>query len=74
MSPADLMMPGATPLLAAAAAAVFLLAGVVKGVVGLGCPPAGAGIMAPAQAAALLVVPSLVTNLWQRLPCHQSSP
>ena len=39
MSPADLMMPGATPLLAAAAAAVFLLAGVVKGVVGLGCPP-----------------------------------
>ena len=38
MSPADLMMPGATPLLAAAAAAVFLLAGVVKGVVGLGLP------------------------------------
>ena len=37
MSPADLMMPGATPLLAAAAA-VFLLAGVVKGVVGLGLP------------------------------------
>ena len=39
MSPADLMMPGATPLLAAAAAAVFLLAGVVRAWSGWGCPP-----------------------------------
>ena len=78
MSPADLMMPGATPLLAAAAAAVFLLAGVVKGVVGLGLPTISmallALIMAPAQAAALLVVPSLVTNLWQARPAATFGP
>lgn len=47
----------------------FLLAGCVKGVVGLGLPTVAMGllglVMAPAQAAALLVLPSLVTNLWQ---------
>lgn len=47
----------------------FLLAGFVKGVIGLGLPTVAVGllglVMAPAQAAALLVVPSLVTNLWQ---------
>lgn len=47
----------------------FVLAGFVKGVVGLGLPTVAMGllglVMAPAQAAALLVVPSLVTNLWQ---------
>ncbi len=51
------------------AAAAFLLAGFVKGVVGLGLPTVAIGllglVMAPAQAASLLVVPSLVTNLWQ---------
>lgn len=50
-------------------AAVFVLGGFVKGVVGLGLPTITMGLlsvaMAPAQAAALLVVPSLVTNLWQ---------
>jgi len=50
---------------------VFLLAGLVKGVIGLGLPTVAIGLltlaMAPAQAAALLVVPSLVTNLWQLL-------
>ncbi len=50
-------------------ALTFLLAGFVKGVVGLGLPTVAMGLlglaMAPAQAAALLVVPSLVTNLWQ---------
>lgn len=49
----------------------FLLAGLVKGVIGLGLPTVAVGlltlVMAPAQAAALLVVPSLVTNLWQLL-------
>ncbi len=49
--------------------ATFLLAGLVKGVIGLGLPTVAMGmlavVMAPAQAAALLVVPSLVTNLWQ---------
>jgi hypothetical protein len=50
-------------------AAVFMLGGFVKGVVGLGLPTITMGLlsvaMLPAQAAALLVVPSLVTNLWQ---------
>ena len=50
-------------------AGVFALGGFVKGVVGLGLPTIAMGLlsvlMLPAQAAALLVVPSLVTNLWQ---------
>ncbi len=47
----------------------FLLAGTVKGVIGLGLPTVAMGLlglaMLPAQAAALLIVPSTVTNLWQ---------
>jgi uncharacterized membrane protein YfcA len=47
----------------------FLLAGFVKGVIGLGLPTVAMGLLAiavaPAQAAALLVVPSFVTNVWQ---------
>jgi uncharacterized membrane protein YfcA len=50
-------------------AAVFVLAGFVKGVIGMGLPTVAMGLlsvtMPPAQAAALLVLPSLVTNLWQ---------
>ncbi|APW38660.1 hypothetical protein RD110_16835 [Rhodoferax koreense] len=53
-------------------AAVFMLAGLVKGVVGLGLPTVAMALlalwMAPAEAAALLVVPSLATNLWQLRP------
>src|SRR3954471_14988995 len=49
--------------------AVFVLGGFVKGVVGLGLPTVTMGLlslaMPPAEAAALLVVPSLVTNVWQ---------
>jgi len=49
--------------------ATFVLAGFVKGVIGLGLPTIAVGIlgvaMAPAQAVALLVVPNLVTNGWQ---------
>jgi len=56
----------------AAAAAVFLLAGVIKGVVGLGLPTVSMGLLAlwmpPVRAAALLIAPSLVTNLWQTGP------
>ena len=56
----------------AAASAVFLLAGVIKGVVGLGLPTVSMALLAlwmsPAQAAALLIVPSLVTNIWQTGP------
>ncbi len=47
----------------------FLLAGAVKGVIGLGLPTVAMGLlgvaMSPAQAAALLIVPSTLTNLWQ---------
>ncbi|MBM7062501.1 sulfite exporter TauE/SafE family protein [Pseudomonas sp. UL073] len=49
--------------------AVFLLAGTVKGAIGLGLPTISVGllglVMPPMQAAAILVVPSMVTNLWQ---------
>jgi uncharacterized protein len=52
-----------------AAALVFLVAGFVKGVIGLGLPTVAMGLlgllMAPAEAAALLIVPSLLTNVWQ---------
>lgn len=55
--------------LAAAIAVVFTLAGLVKGVVGLGLPTIAMGLLTllvpPAQAAALLLAPSLVTNVWQ---------
>src|SRR5215510_9726543 len=50
-------------------AAVFLLAGGIKGVLGLGLPTVAMGllslVMAPAQAAGILVIPALVTNIWQ---------
>ena len=53
----------------AVTAGAFLLAGFVKGVIGLGLPTVSIGLlgllMTPAQAAAILVVPSLVTNIWQ---------
>jgi len=52
-----------------AIAGAFLLAGFVKGGIGLGLPTVSIGLlgllMTPAQAAAILVVPSLVTNIWQ---------
>ena len=48
---------------------VFLLAGFVKGVIGLGLPAVSVGLLGlmtpPAQSASLLVVPSTVTNVWQ---------
>ena len=47
----------------------FLLAGFVKGLIGLGLPTVAVGllsvVMPPAQAAALLIVPAFVTNVWQ---------
>jgi uncharacterized membrane protein YfcA len=49
--------------------ATFLLAGLVKGVIGMGLPTVAMGLLAlllpPAEAAAVLVIPSLVTNVWQ---------
>ena len=50
-------------------AAVFVIAGLTKGVIGLGLPTISMGLLAlvmpPVQAAALLALPSLVTNVWQ---------
>jgi uncharacterized protein len=55
----------------AAVAATFFLAGIVKGVTGMGLPTVAMGILAwvvsPLTAAALLLVPSFVTNAWQLL-------
>lgn len=52
-------------------ATVFVLAGFTKGVLGLGLPTVAMGLLAiamsPTQAAVLLVLPSLVTNVWQML-------
>lgn len=49
----------------------FLFAGLVKGTIGLGLPTVAMGllglVMPPVEAAALLLVPSLVTNVWQLL-------
>lgn len=49
--------------------ATFFLAGTVKGMIGVGLPTVSMGLLglviAPAQAAALLVVPSMLTNFWQ---------
>jgi len=51
--------------------ATFLLAGLVKGVVGLGLPTISLAILVASYdlttAMALLIMPSLVTNLWQAL-------
>jgi uncharacterized protein len=50
-------------------AAVFTLAGFVKGVIGLGLPTISMGLLAivmtPLEAAAILVLPSFLTNVWQ---------
>ena len=50
-------------------AVAFSLAGLVKGVTGLGLPTVGMGLlglaMPPAQAAALLVGPAVISNIWQ---------
>ncbi|MBH3441200.1 MULTISPECIES: sulfite exporter TauE/SafE family protein [Pseudomonas] len=48
---------------------VFLLAGIIKGVLGMGLPTVAVAllvlVMTPGEASALLLIPSLVTNLWQ---------
>ena len=48
---------------------IFLLAGMVKGVIGLGLPTIAMGLLTvfypPATAASLLLIPSTVTNVWQ---------
>ena len=50
-------------------AAVLILAGLVKGVIGMGLPTVAIGLLAtrmpPAQALAIIIVPAIVTNIWQ---------
>ena len=59
-------------------AGVFVLAGFVKGVIGLGLPTISMGLLAvampPAEAASILIVPSLVTNVWQMLAGSNIGP
>lgn len=57
------------PWVLAFVAVVFLLAGTIKGVVGIGLPTASVGMMSqvldPRLAIALAVFPSLIANVWQ---------
>ncbi|UZE50361.1 sulfite exporter TauE/SafE family protein [Rhodopseudomonas sp. P2A-2r] len=50
-------------------AAVFALAGFVKGVIGLGLPTVSMGLLAvamtPVQALTIVILPAIVTNIWQ---------
>jgi len=50
-------------------AAAFLLAGFVKGVIGLGLPTVSMGLLAvsmpPVQALTIVIIPAIVTNIWQ---------
>jgi uncharacterized membrane protein YfcA len=50
-------------------AAAFLLAGFVKGMIGLGLPTVSVGLLAiampPSHALAIVIVPAVVTNVWQ---------
>ena len=47
----------------------FVFAGLVKGVLGQGLPTVAVGIlsliMSPGEATALLIIPALITNIWQ---------
>jgi len=49
--------------------AAFLLAGFIKGVIGLGLPTVSVGLLAvampPAHALAIVIVPAILTNVWQ---------
>ncbi|NYT79957.1 sulfite exporter TauE/SafE family protein [Alcaligenaceae bacterium] len=60
-----------TPLLLLPLASIFFVAGFAKGVTGMGLPTVAMGLlgtlMPPAAAAALLLIPSFVTNIWQLL-------
>jgi uncharacterized protein len=50
-------------------AAAFLLAGFIKGVIGLGLPTVSMGLLAvtmqPSRALAIVIVPAVITNIWQ---------
>lgn len=61
----------AEPIILMTVLCTFLLAGTVKGIIGLGLPTVSLGLLTAAldlpTAMALLLVPSFVTNLWQAL-------
>ena len=63
-------MDHSIPLIAAIFA-TFFVAGIVKGVTGMGLPTVAMGVLgaliSPLTAAGLLIVPSFVTNVWQLL-------
>ncbi|HEY3032549.1 MAG TPA: sulfite exporter TauE/SafE family protein, partial [Bradyrhizobium sp.] len=50
-------------------AAALVLAGFIKGVIGLGLPTVSIGLLAvtmqPSRAIAIVIVPAIVTNIWQ---------
>src|ERR1700692_915536 len=50
-------------------AAAFLLAGFIKGVIGMGLRTVAMGLLAvtmqPSRALAIVIVPAIVTNIWQ---------
>lgn len=58
-----------TVFILAVAGFAFALAGFVKGVLGQGLPTVAVGvlalIMSPGEATALLIIPALLTNIWQ---------
>ena len=60
-----------SPFLIVAATATFFVAGIVKGVTGMGLPTVAMALLgaliSPLAAASLLIVPSFVTNVWQLL-------
>ena len=60
-----------TRFITVAVAAIFFIAGFVKGVTGMGLPTVAMGalgaLLSPLTAATLLLAPSLVTNVWQLL-------
>lgn len=74
----SLLAPTLAPAQLAAIALVFVLAGGVKGIVGLGLPTLSMALLAlwmpPTQAAALLIVPSFATNVWQMRPFGTLAP
>jgi uncharacterized protein len=61
-------MPELAPFLVTIAA-IFLFAGFIKGVLGLGLPTVSVSLLAvampPGKALAIVIVPAIVTNIWQ---------
>ena len=63
------MIGGYEPAMLALITGVFIIAGIVKGTTGIGLPTAAVGMMSqvidPRQAIAMVVFPSLLSNMWQ---------